>query len=269
MEDRRLKIAIVGAGNVASHLAVEFSRVATVCQVVSKISSHSRQLAEKVGKQCQWGTLSDLIPDADIYIISVGDDAISDVVDTTENYPGVWAHTSGSVPADIFRNKKSHFGVFYPLQTFTKGVPVNFSEIPLLVEGSTSVEQSLLASLAAKLSDKVIKADSSTRAQLHVAAVFACNFANLLWMEADALLHSCGMDIKLLMPLLEATMQKLRSIPPAEAMTGPARRGDYGVINTQMHRLHGDKLKIYKILSNVILERFGHSSINCLNENNL
>jgi len=249
-------ICVIGAGNVATHLARALSDVANVRQIVSRHTQSSSRLAEIIGHGCQASTdLQSLLPDADFYLIAVNDDCIADVVASSPNYPGIWAHTSGSVPIDVFASWKTRFGVFYPLQTFTRNVDVEMPKVPFFIEGSDRDATTSLLNLANKISASVEEADSQRRRLLHVAAVFACNYANLMWMEADEILKTGGLDIKCLMPLLEATLKKLYHTTPALAMTGPARRRDTDVIETHMRMLPADKREIYRLLSQTIIHK--------------
>lgn len=256
----RPKICIIGAGNVASHLAVALARVANVAEIASVHKESATRLAAQVGPDCLATTqLPKLCHDADFYIIAVNDDAIENVAASTPDFPGIWAHTSGSVPIDVFKNKKTNYGVFYPLQTFSRSVEVDMGEVPFFVEGSSSSTAESLMRLASKISVNVRYADSCERGRLHIAAVFACNFTNLMWMEADNILRENGIDIKFLLPLIEATKTKLKTVTPREAMTGPARRGDTAVISQHLEMLSGDAREIYRLLSNRILNEFGQN----------
>ena len=255
-DSRPLKICVIGAGNVATHLAQALGRVAHVAQIVSRHEVSARRLAEKIeGCEPVWD-LKELAPDADLYLISVGDDHVAEVAGETPDYPGIWAHTSGSVPADVFEGKKSRYGVFYPLQTFTRDLDVDVSEVPFFIEGSDTATAEALAALAREISHSVEYADSRRRGLLHVAAVFACNFANLMWHEADEILCRDGLDVKYMMPLLRMTLSKLEKISPREAMTGPARRGDSEVIAGHLEKLSGRPKEIYELLSDTILDMY-------------
>lgn len=241
----------------ATHLAVALSRTVCVCQVVSRHMATAFKIAQEIGAGCTAAAdLSELRSDADFYIISVNDDNIGEVVAATPDYPGIWAHTSGSVPAEVFARHKSRYGVFYPLQTFTRDLDVDVSEVPFFVEGCDRSVCDALFQLASSVSTVVEEADSLRRKQLHLAAVFACNFANLMWVEADDILREEGLTINYLMPLLDMTLAKLRHISPAEAMTGPARRHDTAIIEEHLKLLPPEKREIYRLLSDEIMKRF-------------
>lgn len=252
----KTKIAIIGAGNVATHLAQALSGPFDVVAIASRRIESASILAEKIGAKAVTD-LTMLPADCDLYLIAVNDDAVADVVASTPDFPGIWAHTSGSVGKEVFKGQKSRYGVFYPLQTFSKEATVNIRQVPILIEGNAPEVVRKLDQIALTISDRVMVADSAVRERIHIAAVFACNFANLMWMEADQLLREAAIgDISLFHPLLKQTLGKLNELSPRDAMTGPARRGDLKVIEKHLSRLYPDQKEIYKLLSDRILKSF-------------
>lgn len=218
-----MKTAIIGRGNVATHIAKALSGKIEIVMV----NPH---------------TLEGLPPDSDIILISVSDDAIREVAlkcrDLINQSPKTLiAHTSGSVGIQVLADCALETGVFYPLQTFSKNVALDYKEIPFFIEGSSENSFDRLCELARLISDNVFRADSEKRRRLHIAAVFACNFSNHLVNIADTLLHDQGMDYKVLLPLLKETVRKLETVTPAKAQTGPASRGDNNVISSHMAAL--------------------------------
>lgn len=252
----RPKICIIGSGNVATHLAGAFSAIGEIVQIYSHDIDHASRLAGLVGTRQFTDRLDRVVSDADYYIVAVKDDAIEDVARLTPAAGGIWAHTSGSVPMDVFAPYKRRYGVFYPLQTFSRDTPVDVSRVPVFIEGSDETVTADLISLAHGISRTVRPADSCLRKRLHVAAVFACNFVNLMWTEADELLEDDGLDIRFLTPLLEETLRKITHGRPADVQTGPARRGDLRIIGEHLDMLSGEKRDIYSRLSQIILDRY-------------
>lgn len=252
------KIAIIGAGNVATHLAAALAVKEEVVAIAARSVESASQLADKVGAIATTD-LRALPADCDLYLIAVNDDAIKDVVVSTPNFPGIWAHTSGSVGMEVFAGKKTRYGVFYPLQTFSKNASVNISEVPILVEGADAEVTTGLREIASSISENVILADSASRENIHRAAVFACNFANLMWVEADKILRDNAVgDISLFLPLLRQTLGKLTEMTPYDAMTGPARRGDKQVISKHLRRLESEQKEIYSLLTDRILQLYSN-----------
>lgn len=229
----------------------------TVAQIYSRTLANASRLGSIIGCDNVTDSLADIIPDADFYLVSVKDDAIAEVAAKTPR-GGIWAHTSGSVPMSVFAGFKENYGVFYPLQTFSRDHDVEVGRVPVFVEGNSTLTTEKLFALAQLITTAVREADSTLRKKLHVAAVFACNFVNLMWIEADELLQLEGLTIEFLKPLLEETLRKLDSMSPAGAQTGPARRGDTKIIQEHLQMLSGEKRELYSRLSDVLLKRYAN-----------
>ena len=191
-----MRIAIIGGGNVATHLYRAFS-VSNECDMCLMVSSR---------------TLEGLPEDADIYLI-----AVSDVAGRIPLVEGIVAHTSGSVGIEAIGNRHCNKGVFYPLQTFTKDSALDYADVPVFVEGSDGAVAEILVKAASVFSDHVLEADSGLRRRLHVAAVFACNFTNRLFGIAEGIMGDAGLDFRLLLPLIRQSIAKLETMSPAEA----------------------------------------------------
>lgn len=253
------KVCLIGAGNVATHLGKAFCHSCDVVQVLSRTEASARRLSDMMGGSCEAITdVAKLRREADLYVVSVTDDSVADIARETGDFGGVWVHTSGSVPASVFAGLKKQYGVLYPLQTFTRDVEVAMREVPFFVEGNTGETAEYISRIASLISDRVEIADSERRKKLHLAAVFACNFANQMWAEADDILHESGLSVGYLMPLLKATLAKIEYVSPKEAMTGPARRGDIEVMKAQMAQLDGIRRDIYQLISSRIYHEAGH-----------
>lgn len=252
------RIVVIGSGNVATHMAQALDRVADVCCVYSRHALHAAALARKLKGAVATDDATAVPRDADFYIIAVKDDAVADVARAVGTTNGIWAHTSGSVPADVFKGLKQHYGVFYPLQTFNMSTEVDFSKVPMLVEGDSDTTAEALERLARAVSGRVSRADSVARGKFHIAAVFACNFANYMWSVADRLLRDDGFDITYLEPLLRVTLENALTSSPDKAQTGPARRGDTGIMARHMASLSPDDAAVYDTVSKQIMKHFSN-----------
>ncbi|WP_295728384.1 DUF2520 domain-containing protein [uncultured Muribaculum sp.] len=247
------RIVMLGSGNVATHLAKALGP--RLVQVWSRNYDNARSLAEATGAEAI-ENLDDIATDADLYILSVSDDAIAPLASRLKGRHGVWAHTSGSIAADALDGVGDAHGVFYPLQTFSRNVDVDMSQVPLFVEATTPEATIMLENTAAIFTNHIYRADSERRRKLHIAAVFACNFANYMWLKADSLLAEEGLDIRVFAPLIEATLTKAMTTGPEAGQTGPARRGDRSVIASHEAMLGDDDREIYSMLSSSILKHF-------------
>ena len=255
MEQER--IILIGAGNVAHHLAAALLKAGeNLCQIYSRTLEPARLLGMKTGI-AYTAEMSEIYPDGDIYIFCVSDDSLASLLKTIRiKEEALLLHTSGSLPMDILKPYSKNYGVLYPVQTFSKKRDLDFDEIPLCTEGSSPNVLGKIKMLAEKLSGKIYAINSMQRKELHLAAVFACNFPNYLYSVAGKLLEEHGLSFAMLRPLIFETAHKVMLLTPEEAQTGPARRGDEGIMNMHKSMLKNNKdlLKIYTLLSDGIKE---------------
>ena len=175
--------------------------------------------------------------DADIYIICTADAGIADAAALLPP-DKVVAHTSGGTGIDVLSGRFERCGVIYPVQTFTKGVKVDFANVPLMVETvGGDPEHHPAMTLARSLSRDVRRLDSAQRRALHLSAVFACNFVNHSIAAARLIANENGIDFVLLRPLLDETIRKATKGDPILGQSGPAVRGDENTM-----RLHEELL---------------------------
>lgn len=250
-----MKAVIIGSGNVATNLARALTAAGVeIIQVYSHTLGNAAALAGTIGAEAT-DKLGDIATGADFYIISVKDDAIANVVESIPDNGALWVHTSGSTPIDVFHGRRKHFGVFYPMQSFSKQIETDFTDVPFFIEADSESTEREITAVAGLLSQRVFKASSEQRRRLHIAAVFACNFANHLWAIADDVLGEAGLPFDVMLPLIRTTVDKLNRLTPAESQTGPAMRRDSKIMQSHIDMLDGDKKLIYTILSDDIMKR--------------
>ena len=252
------RVVLLGAGRVATHLVPALLNAGyRVAQVWSRTEKSARGLAESLGISYTTD-LGAVVTDADIYIVCVTDGALPEVAKRIVERVGetpLYLHTAGSVEMELWqRSGAVHYGILYPLQTFSKERTVNMSEVSFFVEAPDEEAMAAIESLAYNLSDKVYHADSNRRARLHVAAVFACNFANAMYDAAHRLLAEDNIPFEVLLPLIDETAAKVHTLSPHSAQTGPAVRGDSVVMRGHMGVLADDKElhAMYALISNYI-----------------
>ena len=248
------RVVIIGSGNVATSIALSLKDRCELVQIYSRTIANAQALAQLVGCEAI-SDLRNVAPDADVYIISVKDDAIASVVDVVPDNGALWLHTSGSTPIDVFREKRARYGVLYPMQSFSKSHPARMSEVHIFIEGCDSFASKEVEEMASLMTKNVHEASSKERERLHIAAVFACNFANHMFTLSSEVLDEAGIPFDAMLPLIKTTIAKLDSMTPQESQTGPAARGDVKIIEKHLKSLHGDKRKIYKLLSQSIMDR--------------
>ena len=252
-----MKVISVGAGRLAWHLVQALSGAGhEVVQVYSRTEESAAALAAKVGARpvCRM----DDVGDADVYVVAVKDAVLADVVRQLckGRAARVFLHTAGSMPMQVFDGQAAHYGVFYPMQTFSKERALDFSRIPIFLEGSDPVALGVARTLAESVSRQVVELSGEGRRRLHLAAVFACNFANHCYELASEVLQEQGLPFSVMQALVDETAAKVSELSPRQAQTGPAVRYDQNVMEAQLSLLADRPLaqQIYRLMSKSIHE---------------
>ncbi len=251
-------VSIIGSGNVATALSLALKNsFVDIIDVFSPNIENAKLLAIKIG--CSYvDDIKYISKISDLYIIATPDKEISNVCLNLTDVDGIVVHTSGSVPASVFSSLLNNFGVFYPLQTFTKNAVVDFKNIPICIESNSEVNTEMLLNLANKLSNNVVSINTEQRQYLHLAAVTVNNFTNTLYTIAHELLAEKQLDFSLLIPLINETANKINNENPYNLQTGPARRNDIPTINKHLSLLddYPDYRAIYNLMSNKIIKKY-------------
>ena len=247
---------MIGAGNMATRLSVALAEKGFhIAQVYSRTISSARKLATLLGEATACtDSIAEVYPDAQLYIFSISDSALPHVIDTMLPNNGLWVHTAGSMPMDIFAPKCERYGVLYPMQTVSRNKEIDWSEVPIFVEAAHEEDSNYIHAIASNLSQRVTRCNSEQRQALHIAAVFACNFTNHMYAIAEKLLREHGLDFDAMKLLIRETECKAEQMSPVECQTGPAVRNDNNVIEKHLSQLgNSHEAEIYRILSENIM----------------
>lgn len=248
-----MKIVLIGAGNLATNLGKSLLDAGNnILQIYSRTTESAIALANKL--DCSYTTnLAEINSDADIYIVSVKDSVITNIIPQLCNRrtEKIFLHTAGSVDMNVFNGMALHFGVLYPMQTFSKNKILKFKDIPCFIEANDNTTFNIIKKLAEDISTKVYPLASDKRKYLHLAAVFACNFVNHCYEISAELLTKHGIPFDIMLPLIDETAKKVHFIAPSDAQTGPAVRYDRNVIRAQSDLLKDNPIfkQIYEYMS--------------------
>ncbi len=251
------KISLIGTGNVAFHLC----KVFTEQNVEVEIYGRNKVNVKKFESDFNIKNITDLkeIDPQSLAVLCVNDDQIQILLNQIDSKISV-AYTSGTVSLDSLP-KRENIGIFYPLQTFSKSRKIDFFQVPILIEANNEFFAQKLFDFAWKMSSKVEFADSEKRKKVHLAAVFVNNFTNHLFYLAKNQVDKAGIDWNLLNPLIKETVVKIQDLSPFDAQTGPAKRGDFSTIESQINLLESNildenSLEIYKLMTKSIIETY-------------
>ena len=248
-------ITLIGAGNVATHLGKAlFNKGFSINQVYSHSKDNAFKLASGLNAM-PCNDIKFITDESDLYIIAIKDDAIQSIVNQISFKNKTVVHTSGSIPMDALSGF-DNYGIFYPLQTFSKEKELNLNEVPICIEANNEDTNTFLIDLAKKLSENVKEVNSEQRKKLHIAAVFACNFSNYMYTIADDILTNNNLELDILKPLIVETAKKIQDNSPSDMQTGPAKRNDEAVIKNHLEQLADSKdyQEIYQLISKLIID---------------
>lgn len=252
------RISLLGAGRVGSAICKElFKNGYTIDLVVSESGASSRKLAESCN--ALWSAIPDFPATSDLIIVAVPDHKIVNLLSSLNcSSSSIVAHTAGSLGLEVFPSGIINKGVFYPLQTFTIGRDVDFSQVPLLIESSDNKTLMTLEIIAKSITRRVFIADAERRKILHLAAVFVNNFTNHLLTRGKEVAARGGYDFKILEPLITETISKAMAMGPENSQTGPAIRNDNNTMEKQFDLLSfSPELQvIYKELTGSIINYY-------------
>ena len=249
-------ITLIGAGNLATQLGKALKKAGLeIVQVYSRTEQSAKELALLLNADFTNNT-NEINLTSDLIIIAIKDGAITNILSKLDCRNTFIVHTAGSIPMSLLSNFSTQYGVFYPLQTFSKSRDVNFQEIPLCLEASSPDLLEELKKLAGLITGNIHEIDSIQRETLHVSAVFANNFVNHLYFLSDQLLEMKGVSFDLLKPLIKETAAKVEELSPYDAQTGPAKRFDETIINKHIKLLdkQPELRKIYSFVSESIFQ---------------
>ena len=253
---KSLQIVLIGSGNLATNLAKKLvEKKYNIKQVFSNQIENAKRLADLIDASQYTNQIKDIVTDADLYIFSLKDNILESVISQIPPNNGIWIHTAGSMPLSIFEGKVKNYGVFYPLQTFSKNKQLSWDEIPILIESNNTHTLRTIEILAKDISNRVIELPTDKRKYVHLSAVYACNFVNCMYVLGQNYIDQTELPFEILLPLIEETANKVKTLAPKDAQTGPAVRMDSFVIDKQLALITNPLHKsIYELISKAINE---------------
>ena len=157
-------------------------------------------------------------------------------------------------PVALVGYMSHHYGVFYPLQSLRKEIST-LPDVPIFIDASDEITRKKLEQLAESISDgDVVAANDDQRLKMHVAAVIVNNFTNHLYKLAEDYCKQEGIDFKKLVPLIEETASRIKTVSPSKVQTGPAIRNDLPTLEQHLALLqrYPRLKKIYEVMTESI-----------------
>lgn len=243
-----MEIAVLGAGRVGTALAVLWSRAGHRIVAVAGRPETAQRAATNLPGVPMLDPV-EAAQNAEVVVIATPDAMIAEVCGRIARARSIHsgssvAHVSGATGLDAL-NAATSIGAttfsIHPLQTIPS-VEAGVDRIPgsgFAITATSERGEALGARLAEDAGGRPFRLADDVKALYHSAGVFASNFlvtitAIAQQIEAEAGVRDAG---EYLATLQDATFQNMRRVGAAEALTGPAVRGDAATVQRNLEAL--------------------------------
>jgi predicted short-subunit dehydrogenase-like oxidoreductase (DUF2520 family) len=244
------RIAIVGAGNLASALAVAL-RVAgyTIDQIVSREQAGSLRRARKLAREVGASALVALQArlDAGIVWFCVPDREIASAAESLKSAAAwkgkVALHSSGVLAGDeLFVLRKSGAAVasVHPMMTFVRGSRPSLAEVPFAIEGDSKAARAARA-VVRDLGGRPFTIRKAQKQLYHAWGMFASPLLTALLAVGEDVGIAAGLNRRAarerMLPILQQTLANYARLGAPESFSGPIARGDLTTVETHLRIL--------------------------------
>lgn len=253
------KIGIIGAGKVGSSLGAYFiNHGIAVTGYFDSVVAHSKFAAERTKTRC-YETLSSILAENEVIMITVPDDFIHSVWDQCRLFPVAgkcFFHCSGALSSDVFSwrfHAGVHVGSLHPVCAVSSCESGDvFSGKFFVLEGDETGLKMLKSLMMTTGNDyRVIAPEEKTK--YHAAAVASSNLVCAVASMAEDWMKECGFDAQvaheMLVPLMLGNVEHIAKDGAVNALTGPVERGDADTVERHLAALQDDDREIYRLLS--------------------
>jgi len=209
-------------------------------------------------------TYMELINRSEVLLIATPDDSITRAyTKMSKHITGSKSvfHFSGILPADIMPKRMNTYRAsIHPFATFPETSPTATRQhFFMSMEGDP---QALRAARQVFCSDNFTlrKIKKEDKPVYHLIGVFSSNLLVGLIASVNGLSNKIGWRrkefLKMIIPLIEETVNNIKTLGAHKSLSGPLRRGDAEVVKKHLATLKNDKnlLQIYKALSRAIVK---------------
>lgn len=218
MSDRR-SCVIVGRGRAGHSFHLALERAGWSSELVSGHAVTNR---------------SHSVTDADLCLLAVPDDVVATASAAIHGGPTVIAHVSGSLPLSVLEGHE-RVGSIHPLMSLPDpeiGATRLAAACTFAIAGDP-----LLTEVVDALGGRAIEVPDDRRALYHAVAAIASNHVTALCAQIEHLAAELDVPIDAYWTLLRTTLANIEHVGAANALTGPAARGDWRTIERHLDAL--------------------------------
>jgi predicted short-subunit dehydrogenase-like oxidoreductase (DUF2520 family) len=239
-------VAVVGAGNLASALAVALRRAGFTIEVViarsrGKSLNQARRLARQVGAQA---LVSPADVKAELVWFCVPDSEIAAAARLLAgkfSWKGrVAFHSSGALTSDelgVLRKRDATVASVHPLMTFVRGSRPPFAGVPFAIEGGPSAVR-MARNIVSQLGGLSYAMRKPEKAAYHAWATFTSPLLTALLATAQEVAAIAGVKrttaARRMIPILLQTLANYAAFGGSAGFSGPIVRGDVDTIRRHL-----------------------------------
>jgi predicted short-subunit dehydrogenase-like oxidoreductase (DUF2520 family) len=271
-----MNIALIGTGRLGASLARALPPgMFSLKALHDRDGAAARRCRRRIGRGRVVRTAAEAAAAGDVILLCVPDRAVAEVAEVLARAPLRWngkivLHTSGALSSQTLGPLKragAAVGSMHPAQSFAgpETPPSRFRGVFFAVEGDPKAAAAARR-LARSVGGRPYPIGAGDKALYHAACSLASNMLVPLFDRACALLEETGIRprhaARILLPLVEGTVENLKGLDRARALTGPIARGDKETVRLHLESLRGRKRddRIYRLLGAqalVLAERRG------------
>lgn len=255
-----MDVILIGAGNVGTVLGRTCKQAGhTIKAIWNRHPEKARLLADELGAVVI-EQLDALPQEADLYLLSVSDRSIQELVQQLTIRRGVLVHAAGAVSKNILNGAAENYGVLWPMKMIRSNMH-GLGPCAIMIDANNEQSLKVISELANSISDQVHEADDAKRLKMHLIAAITSNFTNHFYHLAADYSKEQSIDFSWFYPLIEGGINQIKTHHPQNVQAGPAFRGDRVTIEKHRSLLADEPvlLKIYDEMTQSILHKFGHT----------
>lgn len=248
-----MRIGFIGAGKVGKALGLYFIRHgADVAGYYSRTEASARNAAALTGTSF-YADIPLLAAECGILFVTTPDGAISSVDAEAEAMireglaaqDRIWIHTSGALPSTTFSALSARgcaVGSLHPMQSFSDpSASANMLESSYFtIEGSEAALEAMRG-LLDQCGARYDTIETQNKPLYHTGACILSNYLVTLLNSGFSCLEAAGLRGEVVfeaaLPLIEGTLQNVRSQGTVAALTGPIVRGDTETVSVHLAAL--------------------------------
>ena len=274
----KFKIAIIGAGRIAYSLTLALLNEGYIVDaIISRKINSAKALAEKFGIKKYSDDINLISKSVNVFFLTVPDSEIRKTAVQLSKLKlkfstAFFIHFSGAEDISVLnplKLKGGKTGSLHLMQTFPSKKIVNIKNVNSAIETNDDSMYKFLLQLCSDLQLIPFRIDSKDKTYYHLAGVFASNFLAGNLFNAQKFLSINNIDeqkyFDILSSTIQSTLQNIKTVGPAKALSGPVDRADIKTIRKHISSLKRKSKNSNGNYFSMLLKNYIVQSLNLIN----